>query len=179
MKNNYRALAAFIAISLLIILDTSAAQAERETVTRVKDCDTFEIAGHKTFGFATSIRVDGIDCPESDLPPAKCPAERDLGLEAKAYAKVLADGSGGLVWRSKKVKQDKYNSRYLARVKVRVNGKRVDWAKHMIEKGYALPYVYVRNADGKRTLTKPDWCAIIAERDAAALIEQTLPTLQQ
>jgi endonuclease YncB( thermonuclease family) len=147
-----------VAVLFMIAMCSDRADAAREGVTKVKDCDTFEIAGHTTFGLATSIRVLGIDCPESHLPPAKCPEERDHGLKAADYAKELVARSGGLVWTSGRVKRDKYNGRYLFKVWLRIDGQRVSWARAMIEAGYARDYI--EDGDGK--LTKPDWCKILA-----------------
>jgi endonuclease YncB( thermonuclease family) len=150
---------------LAIFAIAMPASAARQNVTRVKDGDTFEIAGHKTFGLPTSIRVLGIDTPESAMPPAKCAAERDHGKAATLHAKSLVAASGGIVWTTGKVKRDKFNGRYLFKVYLRINGKRVSWGDAMIKAGFALPYAEDEN--GK--LAKPDWCAILRDRQPVDL----------
>ena len=155
----------FAFIALLIswaatigLLWPSPAYAAKEQVARVKDADTFEIVGKRTFGLPTSIRVLGIDTPESHIPPAKCTAERDHGLLATLYAESLVARSGGFVWTSGRAKRDKYNGRYLFKVRLLIDGAKVDWARAMVEAGFARDYG--EGGDGR--LTKPDWCAILA-----------------
>lgn len=140
----------------------SPAAAARKHVSRVKDGDTFEIVENKTFGLSSSIRVLGIDTPESEMPPAKCHVEAEMGKAATAYANELVARSGGLVWTSGAAKRDPYG-RYLFKVYLRIDGKRVGWAEAMIEAGFALPYVRTKDANGRRILVKPDWCSILAQ----------------
>lgn len=155
-----------ILIASLLAILPAPALAERLQVSRVKDGDTFEIVGKTQFGLATSIRVFGIDTPESAMPSAKCEAEREHGDKAKAAARNLIAASGNMVWTTGAVKRDKYNGRYLATVWLRINGRRVNYASALIKAGLALPYA----PDAQGHLIKPDWCAILAAKAPANLI---------
>lgn len=138
-------------ICLAAILIASPAIARPEKVARVKDGDTFELARHRIFGTATSIRVLNIDTPEHDHM-AKCEAERLHGIKAMEFAADLVSRAGGIVTLSR-VKRDKYGGRFNARVTMKINGVAVDWAAAMTSAGLALPYT----GQG----AKPDWCEIL------------------
>jgi endonuclease YncB( thermonuclease family) len=142
------ALAAAVTVTAFI----SSAQAERVLVSRVKDGDTFELTSHKTFGLASSIRVRGIDTPEHDAL-AKCPREREAGMRAMAFTRALIAESGGVVWIDR-IGRDKYNGRFLARVRVRIGAQRIDLAEALTAADLAQPY----SGEG----SKPDWCPAVA-----------------
>jgi endonuclease YncB( thermonuclease family) len=137
--------------------------ARAEHILRVIDGDTFEIAGHRSFGEPTIVRVIGLDTPEHDAK-AKCPAERAHGDAAKKHAEDLASLSAGRVWLTGKPHKDKYG-RWLFNAALRIDGRRLDWSEAMIHTGYGR--IYVRDAKGK--LIKPDWCAILRAKPANLL----------
>lgn len=145
-----------IALTIALMGCIQPAHAGKERVARVKDGDTFELVAHRTFGFATSIRVFGIDTPEHDYR-AKCPEEKAHGLLALTRANELVDGSGGLVW-IKVIQRDKFGGRFDAKVKVRSGDKKIDWAQTMISEGFAVPY------HGEDKAKVADWCAILAPK---------------
>jgi micrococcal nuclease len=95
-----------------------------------------------------SVRVIGIDTPESREPPAKCVKEVKLGLIAKEWAKAVFKGETKVTftWAGE---DDKYGGRVLGNV-ILPNGR--DWAEEAIRLGHARPY----GLDG--SLTKSDWC---------------------
>lgn len=90
-----------------------------------------------------TVRLNGIDTPESSYL-AKCPKEKALGLEAKAFLQALFAGKTEFMARN--VKWDKYGGRILAYVEL--DGK--DVGQLLIDKGLAKPYT----GSGP----KPDWC---------------------
>lgn len=91
-----------------------------------------------------SVRILGIDTPESNYL-AKCPAEKEKGLAAKAFVTKMAEGQTMFMARS--VRWDKYGGRIDAYVEI--DGVNVGDA--LIAAGLAKPY------DG--TGPKPDWCS--------------------
>ena len=142
---------------------SSAAMARPERVSRVKDGDTFELVRHRVFGNPTAIRVIGVDTPEHDWR-AKCPLEKQHGIDALKFATEMLAAAQNTVWLGKRKTPDKYGGRYNAKVTLLIGGQRVDWAAALIANGYGLPY----DGEGK----KPDWCGILAARAQEA---QTLP----
>lgn len=91
-----------------------------------------------------SVRIRGIDTPESTYL-AKCPKERALGLEAKAFLTSWTSKYETMMARN--VSWDKYGGRILADVEL--GG--VDVGREMINRGLAKPYFGVG--------PKPDWCS--------------------
>jgi micrococcal nuclease len=96
----------------------------------------------------TSLRIFGIDTPESLKAQAKCIKELRLGLSAKAWAKHEFDSAKTVTftWAGTK---DKYGGRIDANVTL-PSGK--DWAAEAIRTGFARPYGLGRN------LKKSNWC---------------------
>lgn len=92
---------------------------------------------------AVSVRISGIDTPESTYQ-AKCPKEKALGLEAKAYTKKLIGENTEMTVRN--IKWDKYGGRINGYVEV----EGVDIGKALIEKGLARPYTGIG--------PKSNWC---------------------
>lgn len=115
-------------------------------VVKVSDGDTIEVSikGWPAPFNPVAIRVDGIDTPESRMPPAKCDKEVRLGLIAKKWAKdnLPVNTMVTVIWSQKK---EKYG-RLLANV-ILPNGK--DFAQEQIKSGNAREY------HGE---TKSDWC---------------------
>jgi endonuclease YncB( thermonuclease family) len=91
-----------------------------------------------------SVRVLGIDTPESTKAHAKCPAEIALGLQAKSYAKQLIPPNTRLGFVYSQF--DKYGGRVLGTLQL-PDGR--DFGTVMIGAGLAQPYY------GK---TKGSWC---------------------
>jgi micrococcal nuclease len=91
-----------------------------------------------------SVRILGIDTPESQKAFAKCDKELDLGKVAKDYAKQLVPPNTrvGFVYRG----NDKYGGRVLGTLTL-PDGR--DFATVMVGAGMARPY------DGKK---KGSWC---------------------
>lgn len=117
---------------LALLSFPAAALAEPATVVRMSDGDS----GRMTFrGAVVTVRILGMDSAETGTH-AKCDAERAKGDEAKAYALTLLP-PGKVVDLRPKVggKPDRYG-RMLA--EVYVDG--VNYAEHMIARGYAVPY---------------------------------------
>lgn len=113
-------------------------------IVSVIDGDTIETRNNKlpTPMDKISIRVDGIDTPESTYR-AKCDKERQLGIEAKkALITVLKPYKRMVV---SNCRYDKYGGRWLCNVKVG----NIDIAYYMVYYGYARRY------DGR---IKSDWC---------------------
>jgi len=90
-----------------------------------------------------SVRILGIDTPESNYL-AKCPKEKELGLQAKAFVISLTENQSSMMARN--VRWDKYGGRILAYVEI--DGK--DVGQQLINRGLAMPYT--------GTGPKPDWC---------------------
>jgi micrococcal nuclease len=144
-------------VAILTLTSSSALAADTPTpkiytcqLDRVLDGDTVKVIcpdWPEPF-VSTSLRVHGIDSPESSRGQAKCVKELRLGLLAKAWAKRLFEGATtvSFVWAGTK---DKYGGRIDAHV-ILPNGK--DWAAEALSTGFARPY-------GIDNLTKSDWCA--------------------
>lgn len=92
-----------------------------------------------------AIRISGIDTPESRRPQAKCAAEIQKGIEAKAYVRSLV-GPGDTVHFILRG-HDKYG-RLLASVYL-ANGS--DIGAELVSRGFAKPY-----SGGK----KASWCPV-------------------
>jgi endonuclease YncB( thermonuclease family) len=90
----------------------------------------------------TSVRVTGIDTPEYGSR-ASCESERALAAEVREYARALVNTGDRVLLTN--AGNDKYG-RFLGHVTLPDGS---DWARHMIERGYAHEY------DGG---TKESWC---------------------
>lgn len=132
-------------LSVLLVIATSAYSADMVLPIRgVSDGDTIRSSLKLPCPLCNvSIRIIGIDTPESNHL-AKCPKEKELGLQAKAFVTAMAANAETMIARN--VKWDKYGGRINASVEI--NG--VDVAGALIEKGLAKPYT----GEGP----KPDWC---------------------
>lgn len=129
----------------LAFLATSAS-AETATVSRVLDGDTIVIDYPCSLLLPDrkmSVRIAGIDTPESRANGAKCDAELRAGLDAKSAMKALV--RPGSVVELTVEGPDKYACRIVA--SVALDG--VDLGAAMIAAGHARPY------DGG---AKSDWC---------------------
>jgi micrococcal nuclease len=130
----------------LIALLSWPAMAEQVTVARVLDGDTFVIdypCSPLLPGKSLSIRLFGIDTPESHRNIAKCEAEVDAGTRAADFMRgVLKPGARVDLT---VMGPDKYACRIDAMASL--NG--VDLATLMIKAGHARAY------DGG---TKSSWC---------------------
>ena len=117
-------------------------------VTHVADGDTISvhIDGWPAPYDPVTVRVAGIDTPESRKQDAKCTKERRLGLIAKQWARdTLPVGASVVVtWTGE---NEKYG-RLLATVTL-PNGK--DFGAEQIRLGHARRYT-------SDNLTKSDWC---------------------
>lgn len=144
--------AIFYAALVVPVVAFGADIAERYTCTLVKvldgdtvkvTCPTWPVPFRET-----SLRVFGIDTPETSKANAKCIKEIRMGLIAKAWAKRQFEGATtvSFVWAGTK---DKYGGRIDAVVFL-PDGK--SWADEAIRIGYARPY----GTDGN--LTKSSWC---------------------
>ena len=135
------------ALALAAALHAAApGQTYPATVVRVVDGDSVvvTIPAWAATPFETiSVRIAGIDTPESRKPPAKCAAEVALGKAASAFAKGLAQPGAAVVVTYRGL--DKY-SRIDGALKL-PDGR--DWATVMLGNGMARPY------DGG---TKSSWC---------------------
>ena len=140
---------AALALACALAAPTAAAptgQTYTATVVRVVDGDSVVVAipawAATPFG-TISVRIAGIDTPESRKPPAKCAAEVVLGKAASAFAKGLVKPGDAVVVTYQGL--DKY---------ARVDGALTlpdgrDWAAVMLGNGMARAY------DGG---TKSSWC---------------------
>lgn len=131
---------------LAFVLALSVAPAAADTVTRVIDGDTYQVAAPwLPEGLAPFIdlRLAGIDTPEKGFR-AKCAAEVALGLKATAYArKMLREARKiGVEYEG----WDKFGGR--ADGRLTLDG--VDMAEALLQAGLAQAY------DG--TGAKPNWC---------------------
>lgn len=141
----------FLSLAGGLVASTSVSHRQTDTVTRVVDGDTFHIASTWR-GLSLSVRVLGIDTPEHDYK-ALCPAERQKGIEAMNYAKVVMEQSGNAV--SLDIKGwDKYGGRVLATPWVRINGRWVKYEEVMVQAGFARPY----NGENKGRY----WCNLLS-----------------
>lgn len=91
-----------------------------------------------------SIRVNGIDTPESLKQNAKCAKELALGIQAKEFMKTFVGTNTTMSVTS--FNWDKYGGRIVGTVNI--DGK--DAAQTLIAAGLAKPYT--------GTGAKPDWC---------------------
>lgn len=91
-----------------------------------------------------SVRINGIDTPESTTRFAQCEKEKQLGIQATEYVKQLV--SGQTLMTVTDTEWDKYGGRILGTVYV--NG--VNIGQELINAGLAKPYF----GSGP----KPDWC---------------------
>lgn len=83
------------------------------TVLSVLDGDTVKVQVEQcapAFLCDVSVRVNGIDTPESHMPPAKCEAERQKGIAAALYARGLLKPGESVVARFDHV--DKFGGRW-------------------------------------------------------------------
>lgn len=131
----------FICILILFIATPAAATEYTFTIDRVYDGDTIKGSAAIWPGLSqyTSVRINGIDTPESQTKN-KC--EKAMGLKAKqALIDFIADNQVTI----SNVKLGKCAGRVLADVSV--NG--VDVASYMIREGYARFY------DGGKRMP---WC---------------------
>jgi len=135
------------ALALAALLHAAApSQTYQATVVRVVDGDSVivSVPAWAATPFGTmSVRISGIDTPESRKPPAKCKAEVALGKTASAYAKTLVQPGAPVMLTLKG--WDKY---------FRLDGALTlpdgrDWGSVMLAGGYAAPY------DGG---AKTSWC---------------------
>lgn len=133
------------AICLLAILPAFASAASLVMpIVSVTDGDTIRSSLKLPCPLCNvSIRLLGIDTPESTYL-AKCPAEKALGLEAKAFLKEFVVGETTMTISN--FKWDKYGGRIDAYVSI----KGQDVGQLLIDRGYAKPY----SGSG----SKPDWC---------------------
>lgn len=127
------------------------------TVLKVTDGDTVavRIAGlphpyAAIFG-TISIRVAGIDTPESRKPPAKCVTEVKRGKQATEFMRAIVKPGDRVT--VDYIDRDKY---FRLVGNVTLSNER-DWAVAMIEAGHAEPYFGV----GK----KRNWCRRMQKRD--------------
>lgn len=98
-------------------------------IERVIDGDTVELS-EPLFG-VTKVRLDGIDTPETRT--ASCRKERNLGYEAKGYARAQLEGRVVEIYTTGK--KGKWG-RLIARIGV--DGE--DYGQTMLEQGYAVRY---------------------------------------
>jgi len=118
-------------------------------VIRVVDGDSVvvEVESWKNTPFSIqSVRISGIDTPESRKPPGKCVAETKLGKKAQAFARTLAKPGDDVTFVFHSI--DKYGGRIDADI-ILSDGR--DWAHLMLSEGYAKSY------DGG---TKMTWCPV-------------------
>lgn len=129
----------------LLALLASPAQTYSAQVVKVVDGDTLSVsvpAWVNTPFQKISIRIAGIDTPESQKQHAKCAKELKQGLAASAFAHTLAKPGDQISFRY--LGHDKY-----FRIDANVGVSAGDWGQTMISNGYAAPYF-----GGK----KQDWC---------------------
>lgn len=118
-------------------------------VLRIIDGDTVQVApGLLPPELPISIRIRGIDTPESRKPLAKCDAEMALAKQAKAFtaAAITTAQAVGQWVEFSHLEWDKYGGRVLA--DVTISG--ANLGQLLIDAGYARPYFGVG--------PKPDWC---------------------
>lgn len=131
----------------MFALMLAAALTFQGVVTKVTDGDTVKVhvpTWEQTPFSDQSLRVFGIDTPESHKPPAKCALEITRGKAAAVYARTLLQP--GQVVTFVYHGQDKYGGRIDADI-ILPDGR--DWGSIMITNKYAAPY-----AGG----TKQSWC---------------------
>ncbi len=105
------------------------------TIIRVIDGDTYEIQYQNV---TANVRLNGIQCPETKLYRGVSPAEKALGIRVKAYAEQTFMGKKAtLIIGHKLFDKFKRLSGYL---RVVVNRKEVDITRHLLDRGYGLPY---------------------------------------
>lgn len=124
----------------------AADQTYPATIVRAVDGDTVVVSvpawAQTPFG-TISVRIAGIDTPESRMPPAKCKAEVEAGKAASAYARGLVRPGDAVTLGFKG--KDRY---FRVDASVTLPDGR-DWATVMLSTGFARPY-----AGG----TKGSWC---------------------
>jgi endonuclease YncB( thermonuclease family) len=148
-----------IFLVLILMLSTTSVDARKKklpspnvysaVLERVIDGDTilaFVEIWPKTY-VRVSVRVNGVDTPESKKNLAKCQKELKKGLEAKEFVKVLMKNVEKIIL--KHVKLGKYAGRVLADVHFKLKGSEYSLSDVLIKRGYARPYF------GKK---KSDWC---------------------
>jgi endonuclease YncB( thermonuclease family) len=139
--------------SIFVLLAAKILAVYPATVVKMEDGDTVKVsipAFQNTPFYILSVRIHGIDTPESSKAHAKCPAEITAGKVASQYAKTLVKPGDHVTVGYMGV--DKYGGRILGSITLD-DGR--DWATTLLSKGYANPY------DGK---TKADWCAILKKK---------------
>ena len=119
------------------------------TVLKVVDGDTIKVSAHIWLGITvdTMVRIKGIDTPELR---GKCPYEKQLAKEAKAFVKEKLP-LGSTVYLSN-VEYDKYGGRVVAKV---ADSNKKDIGKDLIKNGFARSY------SGKTA--KSNWCLVIEQ----------------
>lgn len=113
-------------------------------VERVIDGDTVELAA--PIDGITRVRLDGLDTPETRT--AACRAERNLGYEAKGYARAYLEGKTVRVITTHK--RGRWG-RLIARLEIGGS----DYSQHMIAQGYGVKYTaaWIATPKDKR------WCS--------------------
>lgn len=138
---------------ILITLAAKVLALYPATVVKVEDGDTVKVTvpAFANTPFQTlSVRIMGIDTPESSKAHAKCADEITAGKTASQYAKTLVRPGDKVMIGY--VGLDKYGGRILGYITL-PDGR--DWSTIMLASGQALPY------DGK---TKANWCSIIKQK---------------
>jgi endonuclease YncB( thermonuclease family) len=122
---------------------------------RVVDGDTIimYVGVWPTLFARTSVRVAGVDTPESFRNRAKCEKELREGRVAKEFARVVfkeaLDARTALYVKISNVRLGKYAGRVVADVHVKFRGEWRDYAEMLISRGLAKKY------DGGK---KEGWC---------------------
>jgi endonuclease YncB( thermonuclease family) len=119
------------------------------TIERVIDGDTVVVLINvfPSLFARLSVRVNGVDTPESLKRFSKCEKEQLLGLEAKHFVKNIFKTVKYV--KLTNVKFGKYAGRVLADIDFKYKGKMYNLSKLLISKGYAREY------HGRK---KSDWC---------------------
>jgi micrococcal nuclease len=139
--------------SIFLLLAAKILAVYPATVVKMEDGDTIKVsipAFQNTPFYILSVRIQGIDTPESSKAHAKCAAEVTAGKVASQYAKTLVKVGDPVTVGYMGV--DKYGGRILGTIKL-ADGR--DWSTTMLSSGYAMPY------DGK---TKASWCTILKNK---------------
>lgn len=134
----------FVALTLLALSSASANQLLLP-IRGVTDGDTIQTVLTLPCPLCnTSVRIRGIDTPESLRRFAQCDKEVALGLQAKDLLRQFVLNERFMV--ATNLEYDKYGGRLVADVNIRGT----DIATLLINNGFAVPYT----GSGP----KPNWC---------------------
>lgn len=120
-------------------------------ITKIVDGDSVDVVIDLGFDihFASSVRLAGIDAPESRTRNLE---EKALGLESKAYLAKVLKSAKNIIIKTEKINSTEKFGRVLGWLYVDGNPESVN--ADLVKKGYAWPYFGAKKEKDFTALTK-------------------------